>query len=273
MELESKAAELRKQGLGIAAISYDSVPVLAAFSSRRKISFPLLSDPDSTIIRRFGLLNESIEKPPYAGVPYPGFFITDASGRILEKHFEPLYQERVAIGTILAKTGATGSGGNIVRTAHFTLRQGISDQPAFPGQAIALTLDFEVAPGWHMYAPGDHSYRGLSLRFEENPLIDVLNIDLPEPSPFRFEPLDETVPVFRGRFRMVQEIRVDTGRDVNALFEGDSPTLFLRTTLGFQLCSESVCEPPAEIPLEWEVPLAPLDRERVPESLRRALNP
>ena len=45
------------QGLKLAAISYDSVEILKSFADRRKIDFPLLSDPDSKAIRAYEVLN------------------------------------------------------------------------------------------------------------------------------------------------------------------------------------------------------------------------
>ena len=57
MELQGRLEELRGQGLGVAAISYDSEAVLADFSQRRGITFPLLSDDDSSVIEAFGILN------------------------------------------------------------------------------------------------------------------------------------------------------------------------------------------------------------------------
>ena len=52
-ELQTRAADLAKNGIGLAAVSYDSVPVLADFSKRRGITFPLLSDPGSQTIKRY----------------------------------------------------------------------------------------------------------------------------------------------------------------------------------------------------------------------------
>jgi len=40
IDLQSRVNELKAQGYALAAISYDSVPVLADFSRRRGISFP-----------------------------------------------------------------------------------------------------------------------------------------------------------------------------------------------------------------------------------------
>ena len=52
----------------MAAISYDSVALLKEFAERKKISYPLLSDPESAIIRAFGILNDNF--PP--GDPWYG---------------------------------------------------------------------------------------------------------------------------------------------------------------------------------------------------------
>ena len=43
MELQDRLGELREQGLGVAAISYDSEEVLADFAGRRGVTFPLLA--------------------------------------------------------------------------------------------------------------------------------------------------------------------------------------------------------------------------------------
>ena len=51
---------IHEQGLGLAAISYDSVAALKNFADRKHITYPLLSDSDSKIIRAFGILNETV---------------------------------------------------------------------------------------------------------------------------------------------------------------------------------------------------------------------
>ena len=51
---------MNRQGLSLAAISYDAVPILADFSKRRGITFPLLSDPGSATIKRYGILNTTV---------------------------------------------------------------------------------------------------------------------------------------------------------------------------------------------------------------------
>ena len=81
MELQQNLDKLHKRGLGVAALSYDSVAVLKNFSERKGITYPLLSDTHSKVIRSYGLLNESVGKnTPQYGIPYPGTFILDKSG-------------------------------------------------------------------------------------------------------------------------------------------------------------------------------------------------
>lgn len=57
IDLQSRIGELRAKGLGVAAISYDQVPTLTEFASRKQITLPLLSDAGSATITRFGILN------------------------------------------------------------------------------------------------------------------------------------------------------------------------------------------------------------------------
>ena len=51
---------LEKNGVHIAAVSYDSQEILRGFADQYGIGFPLLSDQDSSVIRRFGIFNTNI---------------------------------------------------------------------------------------------------------------------------------------------------------------------------------------------------------------------
>jgi peroxiredoxin len=57
------------------------------------ITFPLLSDADSTVIKAYGLLNLEA-KGKQAGIPYPGTFLIDAQGVIRAKLFHEGYSKR-----------------------------------------------------------------------------------------------------------------------------------------------------------------------------------
>lgn len=104
VELEQNAARIHAQGLGLAAISYDSVAILKQFADRSHISLPLLSDPDSAVIRRYGILNETVarENSTY-GIPYPGTYVLDRRGVVTAKYFEDDFRVRDTSESILLR--------------------------------------------------------------------------------------------------------------------------------------------------------------------------
>jgi peroxiredoxin len=51
---------------------------------KKKITYPLLSDPDSKVIKAFGVLNEKATGRT-AGIPHPGTFLIDQKGIIRSK--------------------------------------------------------------------------------------------------------------------------------------------------------------------------------------------
>ena len=63
IQLQSAKARFEKQGLKLAGISYDSDAILKSFADRRNIEFPLLSDPDSNVIRAYDVLNSEAVGP------------------------------------------------------------------------------------------------------------------------------------------------------------------------------------------------------------------
>jgi len=127
-----------KKGLGVVAISYDSRQILQNFSNRMKIGFPLLSDEGSVVIRSFGILNTSVTRGALDdGVPYPGIFIVDASGKVTAKYFEEKYQERFTPDTILSKEfGLTGGARFERRTDHLKLTAQVSQDKVRPGNRL-----------------------------------------------------------------------------------------------------------------------------------------
>jgi peroxiredoxin len=75
IQLQMAKARFEKQGIRLAGISYDSVEILKFFSDRRKIEFPLLSDPDSKIIRAYQVLNAEATGQN-KGMSRPGYFLS-----------------------------------------------------------------------------------------------------------------------------------------------------------------------------------------------------
>jgi alkyl hydroperoxide reductase subunit AhpC len=170
VELQQHLDAIRKEGLGVVAISYDSIGALKSFAGRQHIKYPLLSDPDSKIIRAFDILNETTKPGTLTyGIPYPGIYVVDAQGKVLSKYFEDDYKDRVSTADILARQfGITVSAAQRVNEAkHLKLTTSASNDLARPGLRIALSLKIELKPGMHLYAPGVQGYIPIDWQLED----------------------------------------------------------------------------------------------------------
>jgi glutathione peroxidase len=70
--LQSDLDTIKNSGLQIVGISYDKVEPLAKFGEKENIQFPLLSDPESKVIRKLGILNSGArEGSKQYGIAHP----------------------------------------------------------------------------------------------------------------------------------------------------------------------------------------------------------
>ncbi len=96
VQLQKDIKKLEDAKIQVIAVSYDPVEALAKFakSPKAKIAYTLLSDPESKVIKAFGVYNKEVAKSRIAGVPYPGTFILDEKGVIRAKLFFDGYRAR-----------------------------------------------------------------------------------------------------------------------------------------------------------------------------------
>ncbi len=81
VQLQTDIKSIEDAEIQLIGISYDSPTVLKKFSDRSKITFPLLSDPESKTIDAYNIRNKAA-KGKAVGVPNPGTFIVDQEGVI-----------------------------------------------------------------------------------------------------------------------------------------------------------------------------------------------
>jgi peroxiredoxin len=74
--------------------------VLARFTEKQKITYPLLSDAGSKTITAYGLLNKEA-KGKTEGIPYPGTVVIDREGVIRTKLFLDGYRQRHATEALI----------------------------------------------------------------------------------------------------------------------------------------------------------------------------
>ena len=290
MELQSRVEELRAQGLGAVAISYDSEAVLADFSQRRGITFPLLSDDDSSVIEAFGILNTvaaegvgpnrddpdivaDVAKYVSAfganqmivGTPYPGTFMLNAQGRVTSRFFEEFYRERNTTANVMLKLGVGLSPIAQIfgTTAHLKVTAYPSNSSITVGTKFSVVVEVDPNPDIHVYAPGAEQmgYRVIGLTMAPVPHVRFEPIEFPASEIYHFEPLDERVPVYQRPFVLLQEAVVSgTPGTEEALAELDALTL--SGTLDYQACNDELCFDPVSMPLSFTVELDGLDRQR-----------
>lgn len=271
MELQGNLEKIRAEGLGVVAISYDSVEVLKSFAERRGITFPMLSDPESKIIRDFGILNEQTAQGTMQyGIPYPGTYLVDRAGRVTAKYFEDDYTQRYTTGEILVSRfgGSVGAAHTAVEGKHLRVSASASNAKVRSGQRISLVLDVTVGTGLHVYAPGVSSdYIPVEWSMKETPAMVVRAAAYPASKRMRLKPIKQTVPVYQGTFRVVRDVTIARDAAVKPLLDGEGK-LTIEGGLKYQACDDKLCYPPETLPMRWTLQVENHDRERPPTELQ-----
>jgi peroxiredoxin len=290
VELQDQLETLRAQGIGIAAISYDSVEVLSDFAGRRGITFPLLADDDSFVIDEFGILNtvaaegvgDNADDPDIqadvaryvsvfgasqnvVGTPYPGTFMIDSDGKVTSRFFEEFYRERNTTTNVMLKLGVGLSPIAAVEgeTAHLKFTAYPSNTSVTVGTRFSLALDVEPGPNMHVYAPGaeEKGYRVIGFNLDQPEIARIEPVAYPGSEIYYFEPLDEHVPVYQAPFTILQEVVMNADAKAEEIMS-NLDALTLTGTLDYQACDDAICFLPQSIPVSFTVDLDMPDRQR-----------
>jgi hypothetical protein len=286
--LQSQLAGLKAKGVGVAAISYDPVPTLTAFSNQRGITFPLLSDAGSATIRRYGILNTLAEVgtgpnkddpavqsdvktylsvagifPMLSGIAFPGTFMLDRDGKVTSRFFEDSYMERNTVSNLMMKIGNNDSPATAIKfsSAHLDLTAWSSDNAIAPGNRFSIVLDVRPHPGIHVYAPGATGYRPVALKLAAQPNLRALPVEYPASEIYFFQPLNERVPVFQRAFHVTEDVVLEGTPQAQAALRGKD-SLTIVGSFDYQACDDKECFNPASVPLSWTLSLRPVVVER-----------
>jgi peroxiredoxin len=103
------AAEIERRGYKVVGLSYDPPAATKAFTDRRGITYPLLSDPGSKVIDGWGLRDPQYPPGNRAyGVPRPAIFVIDRKGVIRASLAEETYQKRPPVTEVLKALDGIG---------------------------------------------------------------------------------------------------------------------------------------------------------------------
>ena len=239
------------------------------------MSYDLLSDVDSAVIRQFGILNTLIspddpEHRSFYGLPFPGVYVTDEDGIVTEKFFHRHYATREsagairdsALGEILARheTPVAELGTDQVKVSVF-----LSDSAmAFETQST-LYVRFELNEGLHMYGrPLPDGYIASEVTVPDTPGLRVGPAEYPPTHSKEFPQLGVTLNVYEGVVDVAIPITPNAdvylpNADVYNRTGPDRPDVVeVPVSILFQACSDTICYTPRTQQLTLELPFEPL---------------
>jgi hypothetical protein len=226
--------------------------VLHRFSDAYHISYPMLSDKGSVVIREFGILNTNVPQDVtrFYGIPFPGQYLIAPDGTVKDKLFLPDYQERPTSSEVLLKEFGVGGNSIAVKAEDVSAKVTVSDVQSYSGHRLGVIVAFDVAPGWHIYgAPLPPEYTVTQVKFSSD-LVQAQLLTFPPPTPLKFEALGQTFPVYHGSFQAVGDLLLK-----QQLTPGDYK---LAGTIEFQECNDTECKIPQSVPFALPLKIDPM---------------
>lgn len=254
--MQQAQSTFHAEGINIVGLSYDNPQILKEFAERQGISFPLLSDSDSSSLRSLGLVNPEATGMTQ-GVALPGIIYLDEDGRLADAFFEDSYRDRPTPGTVLARLFP---GQTSVRNPDAPLDVVLSQtgDEGIAGSQWELLLTFNLPPKYHLYGPNESGYQALELELEENEFFEFGTPNYPQAKVL--ESLGQKIPVYQGRVTLRVPVKITAGDKVKGLKEQVSTTL--KGRLSYQICTDSTCLMPESVDVTWSATVKPLDRQR-----------
>jgi len=258
--------EFDAAGINIYAISYDSQAQLKKFAERYGITFDLLSDDDSTVIKRFGILNTLIRPDDamaerFYGIPWPGTYVVDSQGVVTEKFFQRHYATRDSAGSLLhSALGKVLIPKESPQAVHQDERLKITaflgDEDLKLEYTSRIYVRIELAEGLHIYGePLPEGFVATTVKVEETKGLRAGKPVYPKTTPKEFEGLDATLNIYEGIVDIA--IPVTATKEVrNWGQKRTQDSLGVDLVVRYQACTESVCHVPRTEELTLEIPLA-----------------
>ncbi|MAE94639.1 MAG: peroxiredoxin [Deltaproteobacteria bacterium] len=275
VELQEALPKFEAAGIKLYAISYDTSEELAEFAQHHGITYPLLSDKGSKVIRKLGIQNHHVtkEQVPYYGIPFPGTYLLDESGAVAEKFFSRSLAAREAAESVidsalgeilLGEEEPTGTGGDddirISATYHGgggTLKAAVRRQ---------IVVRFELAPGLHIYdEPVPQGMVATRIRVEGPEGLHTGDVSKPTPHPLKLPGLDQPLSVWDGRVDFAIPVWADD-RVVGLMDEVPEDAVEIDVHVDYQ-----ACRIPQSETLSLRVPVAPYLGHDLPGQLAGAV--
>ena len=266
VELQEALPKFQAAGIKLYAVSYDEADALAAFARHHGITYPLLSDRGSKVIRRYGIQNHFVtkEQVPFYGIPFPGTYLVDEDGIVTAKFFPRGLAQREsaeavidsALGEILLgdeEPFAEGGDDDIRVTA--TYHGGGGNLKAAVVRQIVVR--FELAPGLHIYdEPVPDGMVATRIRIAGPPGFHAGERVQPPTKALRLPGLDTELRVWDGRVDFAVPVWADD-RVLGIVSDIEHDEIAIEVRVDYQACDDRACRIPQSETLTVKVPVAP----------------
>ena len=244
-------------GIAVYALSYDEADALRDFRDAHGITYTLLSDPDSDVIRSFGILNTLIDPTdhPWYGIPYPGNYVVNPEGTITHKFFDNNLGVRAGPEQLLR---AAQGQPMLESKASETAPDAVQVSVALDGNTLAptvqkdLVVSFSVPRGRHVYAePAPQGSVAVDVVLDENKRLVQRPLVRPTSAPHTLAGTGESFRVHHGVFELRLPLTVN-----GAVGGGGTTEIAVSGEVRWQSCDSEVCDIPAGQSFEVELPVA-----------------
>jgi hypothetical protein len=241
--------KFKDENISLYAISYDDQETLTEFGEKQGISYPLLSDIDSAVIRQFGILNDQVTENDSLlyGIPYPGVYVTDEDGVVVAKFFHDSYKKRdsaelyldAALGKLTLDVDAPQASSDdedikltvAVHGGKGTIRQGVIRN---------LVVRFELPEGLHIYGePVPEGMIATDVQIDGPDGFRVMEAELPATEKLSLPEIAE-LNVWHGTVDLVYPFYA-TGELVSECRPLDVPSVDIDIKVRYQACTNREC--------------------------------
>ncbi len=224
----------------------------------------MLSDPDSAVIRSFGILNTLIDPDdhPWFGIPYPGSYVVGADGAITHKFFENNLAVRPGPEQLLrAVLGEPMLEARVDAAAPEAVEVSI----VLDGDSLAATVQrdlvvqFRVPAGRHVYAqPAPQGTIAVDVVLAENESVVERPLVRPPSELHTLAGTGESFQVHHGSFELRLPLTINNAARI------DTAGVTISGEIRWQSCDDEMCDLPMGQRFERTLPVA----ESPPVALR-----
>jgi hypothetical protein len=261
VELQEKMSAFDALGIKVYALSYDEPDALKSFQDAYNITYTLLSDPDSKVIREYGILNTLIAEDdhPWFGIPFPGTYVADNTGRITHKFFENNLVLRVGPEELLRAVGGEALNDYVgAKVADDSSTMTVKPRVFLEGTQLAvgvlrhLVCQIEVPADRHLYAdPAPKSMVSFTMTLAPHSKLVAQELIRPASEAHTVDGTGEVIQVHHG----LVELRIPITANAALTSATEAMVLDLSGEIAWQICDDAVCDVPQQVPFTLNVPV------------------